>query len=120
MSESQNHASDNGFRKPSRRLRYLFLVVFLMACCIYPFAKIQWAHNRVDAFSNAVNIGMPADVEKLEAIAKDFGLQTRLSKAPEEEAPRLLAWEGWAFGRWFCEVEFHQGRVMTKKVYFLD
>ena len=120
MSESQNYPSGGSTRKPSRRLRNIFLAVFLIACCIYPFAKIQWAHNRVDAFFNAVNIGMPVDVGKLETIAKDFGLQKRLSKATEDQTPRLLAWEGWAFGRWFCEVEFSQGRVANKKVFFLD
>lgn len=120
MSELRNHSALNRTRKPSRRVRNICLAVFLIACCIYPFAKIQWAHNRVDAFFKGVNIGMPADVGKLEAMAKDLGLQIRLSKAPQDGTPRLLAWEGWAFARWFCEVEFSQGKVVNKKVFFLD
>lgn len=120
MSESRNLPSGYSILKPSRRLRNICLAVFLIACCIYPIAKIQWAHNRVDAFSNAVSIGMPAEVGKLEALAKDLGLQTRVRKASEDETLRLLTWEGWAFARWFCEVEFSQGRVANKKVFFLD
>ena len=120
MSESRDRASRDDTRKPSRRLRTLLLVFILIACCIYPFAKIRWAHNRVDTFSNGITVGMPVEVGMLEARAKELDLKTSFGKENREVPSRFLAWEGWAFARWFCEVEFSQGRVLTKKVFFLD
>lgn len=32
----------------------------------------------------------------------------------------LVVWEGFLFERWFCDVEYRDGKVTAKKVTFLD
>jgi hypothetical protein len=120
MPETRIRTPGEDRKRPFLRLRNVLFALFLIACCIYPFAKIRWAHSRVQAFSNVVSIGMPADPAGLEAKAGDLGLKTLASKGFKDEPTRLLAWQGWAFARWFCEVESMQGKVIKKEVYFLD
>jgi hypothetical protein len=120
MPKTRIRTSGKDKKKPFLRLRGVLFALFLVAICIYPFAKIRWAHSRVQAFSNVVSIGMPADPAGLEAKAKDLGLKTLASKGIKDEPTRLLVWQGWAFARWFCEVEFIQNKVSKKEVYFLD
>jgi hypothetical protein len=87
-------------------------------CVGYPAAKLAWANHAVDAFCASVEVGAP--VAGLEARALAASLRTMsLPERPPERA-KLVAWEGFAFARRFCDVEHERGLVTTKRSSSLD
>ena len=84
--------------------------------------KLYWAERQVTAFCNDVAIG--ASVEELQRTAEDRGLKIRTMPAMTLEGrpypAKLLAWEGFAFGRWFCEISHTNGKADSKRVVDLD
>ena len=97
-------------------------LVVLIGIVLYPPLKIYWAERQVTAFCNDVVVG--ASVDELERAARDHWLEVR--KVPPltvEGRPRsamLLAWEGFAFARWFCEISHANGKVESKRIVDLD
>ncbi len=108
--------------KPQRkRLKWIktFLpLLILLFCIIYPMFKIMWAHNQVESFCMEIAIGMP--IHGLEEKAKERSLRVRKIKANGSRQARMTVWEGWAFARWFCDIEHTNGKVVSKKTIFLD
>ena len=84
--------------------------------------KLYWAERQVTAFCNDVAVG--TSIEELERRAKDSWLEIRKLPATTIEGkpslPKLLVWEGFAFGRWFCEISHTNGKADSKRVIDLD
>jgi hypothetical protein len=108
--------------KPRRkRLKWIKIFVpllILLFCIIYPMLKMRWAHNQVESFCMEVAIGMP--IHGLEEKAKERGLKVFKFEANGSRPAIMTVWEGWAFARWFCEIEHTNGKVVSKKNVFLD
>jgi hypothetical protein len=84
--------------------------------------KIGWAKQQTHALCAGIVVGEP--VEELTAKARRRGLVVWSSPEGKDidGRPRpamLMAWEGVAFGRWFCDVEHAQGRVLSRRTAFL-
>lgn len=77
-----------------------------------------WAHNQVESFCMEVAIGMP--IHGLEENAKERSLKALKFKAKGSRPAKMKVWKGWAFARWFCEIEYTNGKVVSKKTIFLD
>jgi hypothetical protein len=98
----------------------LIIILFLFLSAAYPFIKEYWAHEQVEFLFNEVTVGMP--VEEFKARAKDLGLKVdiviceRTGSNPGE----MIAWEGWAFARWLCQINHIAGKVTQKEIIFLD
>jgi len=93
-------------------------LLILIAFAVYPILKIRWAHRQVESFCAQVAIGMP--VQGLEGKAKGLGLKVKVFKPAGSRPARMVVWGGWAFARWFCEVEHVNGKVVSKEISFLD
>ncbi|MCI5121470.1 MAG: hypothetical protein D3908_09835 [Candidatus Electrothrix sp. AUS4] len=72
----------------------------------------------MEAFNTYVVIGQP--VAGLEDKAKELHLNFRNMTETNGKDGNVLVWEGFSFARWFCDVEYKDGKVTTKKVTFLD
>lgn len=94
------------------------LVIFSLIAGVYGAFKVRWAKKQVDAFNQLVVIGMP--VAGLETKAKELKLKYRQVTVGTAKNGRLIVWEGFAFARWFCDVEYRDGKAANKKVTFLD
>jgi len=95
----------------------------LFVCLIlYAPLKLYWAERQVTVFCNDVVVG--ASLEELERKAKDSWLEIRKVQAMTIEGKpspaKLLAWKGFAFGRWFCEISHADGKVESKRIVQLD
>jgi hypothetical protein len=119
--ELKPNTETNTATKPSKRHAWkkpLLIFLILIICAIYPVVKIRWAKNRVKDFCSHISIGMR--VQGLEQRAKDYGLKVKTFKGSDSQSPRIIVWEGWAFARWFCEIEHSNGKVVHKKAFSLD
>jgi hypothetical protein len=96
----------------------LTLVVLTCILVIYAGLKVTWAKQQIEAFSQLVVIGLP--VAGLEHKAKEMHLKYRRMTDSNDTDGRFHVWEGFAFGRWFCDVEYKDGKATNKKVAFLD
>ncbi len=108
----------NHHRKRIRLIKIFVLLLILIAFAIYPILKIRSAHKQVESFCAQVAIDMP--VQGLEARAEELGLKVKLFKAVGSRPSKIIVWEGWAFARWFCEIEHVNGKVVSKESFFLD
>ena len=97
------------------------LVLFICFVLYIPL-KLYWAERQVTAFCNDVVIG--TSVDELERKAKDSWLEIRKVPAMTIEGKpspaKLLIWEGFAFGRWFCEISHAAGKVESTRIVQLD
>ena len=59
-------------------------------------------------------------VQGLEKRARDFGLNVRMSNGNDTQRAKIIVWDGWVFARWFCEIEYVNGKVVKKATFFLD
>jgi hypothetical protein len=108
--------------KPQRK-RSKWIIVFvplliLLFCIIYPMLKMRWARNQVELFCMEVAIGMP--IYGLEEKAMEGSLEVISDEANGSEPAKIIVWGGWAFARWFCNIEHTNGKVVGKKTIFLD
>ena len=94
------------------------LVILPLIIGVYGTFKVKWAKKQVEAFNQQVVIGMP--VGGLEKKAKALKLNYRLETDSNDKNGRFFVWEGFVFSRWFCEVEYRDGKAASKKVTFLD
>lgn len=86
--------------------------VAFAGCVGYPAAKVRWAARAVDGFCATVEVGAPIAGVAERAEAASLRVMTRPARANERGA--IVAWEGFAFARRFCDVE-HDGAVVTGK-----
>jgi hypothetical protein len=97
----------------------LFIIAIVFG---YPFLKIQWAKTQVHKFCSEINPGDP--VNNLKAKAENFSLKFRTMvpyKKGEKTYPsKIIVWEGWAFSRYFCDIEHDQKLVIKSSVTHLD
>ena len=111
-----NSAATHRKRYAWKKIFFIFLI--LLICIIYPVLKIRWAKNKVESFCSHISIGI--SIQGLEQRAKDYGLNVKTFKGSDSQAPKILVWEGWAFARWFCEIEHLNGKVVHKETFSLD
>jgi len=52
--------------------------------------------------------------------AEDLHLNCKLLPISDGRNGRFVAREGSAFSRWFCDVEYRDGKVVNKRVHRLD
>jgi hypothetical protein len=94
----------------------------IVCLLLYPPLKLYWAERQVTAFCDSVTVG--TSVDELERKAKDSWLEIRkISAMTIEGQPspaKLLIWEGFAFGRWFCEISHANGKAGSKRIVELD
>ena len=81
-------------------------------------SMVSWAARAVDGFCATVEVGAPA--AGLEARARAASLQVMSLPARPPEKAKLMAWEGFAFARRFCDVEHEGGAVTSKRTSALD
>jgi hypothetical protein len=97
-------------------------LALLLCGVVYPPAKLYWAERQVTSFCNDVVAG--TSVDELERKAKDAWLEIKKLPASTLEGKpvpaKLLVWEGFAFGRWFCEIDHTDGKADAKRVSELD
>ena len=105
-------------RKRFKWIKTFVPLLILLFCVIYPMLKIRWAHNQVESFCMEVAIGMP--IHGLEEKAKERSLKIIKFKANGSDPAKMTVWEGWAFARWFCDIEHTNGKVVSKKTVSLD
>ena len=118
---SKPYAESNSETQPDNRFRWkkiIIIFLILIIGALYPVVKIRWAKNRVENFNSRISIGMT--VQGLEQRAKDYGLKVKTFKGNDSQPAKIIVWEGWAFARWFCEIEHLNGKVIHKEVFFLD
>jgi hypothetical protein len=96
----------------------MVFAIFIAVLGGYAGLKIRWADKQVDAFSRQVVIGMPA--AGLEAGAKNLHLHYRRLSGSTDKNGRFMVWQGFAFKRRFCIVEYRDGTVVTKNAASLD
>ena len=94
------------------------IVVFCVVVTTYGTLKVKWAKNQVEFFCQQVTIGQ--SVAGLEDKAKKLHLNYRGLPTGANSNGRLYVWEGFVFDRWFCEVEYINGKAVRKNVTFLD
>lgn len=96
----------------------LAFALFTLILVTYAELKVRWAKKQVEAFSRIVVIGQ--SVAGLEKTAKEMHLNYRQMGKSNEKDGRFYVWEGFVFDRWFCDVEYKDGKATNKKVTFLD
>ena len=96
----------------------LAFVLFMFILVTYAELKVRWAKKQVEAFDGLVVIGQP--VAGLEKKAKEMHLNYRRMTDSNEKNGRFYVWEGFVFNRWFCDVEYKDGKATKKKVTFDD
>ncbi len=110
--------------KPQRK-RFKRIMIFvplplliLQFCVVYPMFKIRSAHKKVESFCMEVAIGMP--IHGLEDKAKERSLKVIKFEANGSDPAKIIVWGGWAFARWFCNIEHTNGKVVSKNNISLD
>lgn len=96
----------------------LVFVILIFVLVIYAELKIRWAERQIETFSQLVVIGMP--VAGLEMNAKEMHLNFRRATDSTDNNGKFHVWEGLVFNRWFCDVEYQDGKAVKKKVTFVD
>lgn len=96
----------------------LVFVILMFILVIYSGLKVRWAKKQVEAFSGLVVIGQP--VTGLDNKAKEMHLKYRSMTEGKGNNGKLYVWEGAFFNRWFCDVEFKDGKTVSKKVTLVD
>lgn len=96
----------------------LILAILIAATAVYGEFKLKKARRQVESFSQLVVVGQP--VTGLESKAGEMHLNYRHIGSGESRDGTFLAWEGFLFERWFCNVEYRDGKVTVKKVTFMD
>lgn len=96
----------------------LALIAVVVAFFIYADFKVKEAEKQVRAFSQMVVVGMP--VAGLDRKASEMGLKFRRTAGSNDQSGSIQVWEGFAFGRWFCNVDYLNGKATEKRVTSLD
>ena len=107
-------------QKAGKFLVKAVIAVVILACVliVYTDMKVRWAKKQVEEYCQLVVIGMP--VAGFEATAKDMRLNYRRMADSNDMNGRFSVWEGFGMGRWFCNVEYQDGKATVKRAAFLD
>lgn len=97
---------------------FIALIAFVVVFGIYADFKVKEAEKQVQAFSQLVVVGMP--VAGLDEKASEMGLKFRRPAGSSDQSGSIQVWEGFGFGRWFCNVEYQHGKATEKRVTSLD
>lgn len=104
----------------ARNLGVVALALFLLPASMV--VKVGWAKRQAEAVCAEAVVGGP--VEGLEAKARARGLIVWSSPAGtvlgRPQPASIMAWEGFVFARWFCTIEHADGKVLSKRMWFLD
>lgn len=95
-------------------LSVIGLLIVSLVLLAYGALKVRWAKSGVVAFSQLAAVGTP--VSDLEAKAKAMHLNCKRTEGLDKHG-KLLVWDGFAFARWFCEVEYQNGKVVKNRVF---
>lgn len=97
---------------------FLALIAIVVVFGIYADFKVKKAEKQVRAFSELVVVGMPVvgPVGK----ANEMGLKFRRTAGSSDQSGSIQVWGGFAFGRWFCDVDYVDGKATEKRVTSLD
>jgi len=94
------------------------VVILCVLGMVYGTLKVKWAKKQVEAFEKNVVIGAP--VAGMKKTAEDMHLNYRRFANSDDKNGKFYVWEGFVFSRWFCDVEYQDGKIKTKKVHYLD
>lgn len=94
------------------------LVALAVMLVLYSHFQLKRVEQKVEAFSETVVVGMP--VAGLDEKAGKMGLKSRRTLGSSDQNGSLQVWEGFAFGRWFCDIDYRDGKTTNKRVTFLD
>ncbi|GEM_PF-1854185 len=117
---AEQQASDRGADQPDQKSRRWLTNIFclLVILCLfpgYPLLKVYRARNQVESFCSQAAVGMSVS----ETRAGKAGLNFKVIRDTPDTG-HIVVWEGWAYARWFCTVEYVSGKVVRKKIFFLD
>lgn len=93
-------------------------IVVLILLLVYPSWKIHEVKTRVNHFSQQISVGM--SIETAESLARKLDLKIIRSEGNSTKRSTFIAWDGWAFARWYCFISHERGAVLRKEVLFLD
>lgn len=96
----------------------LIFTVITIIGVIYGGLKARWAKEQVEAYSRLAVIGMP--VAGLENKAREMHLNYRRMTDGNVNSGKIYVWEGFGFYRWFCDVEYQDGKAIKKRVTLVD
>ena len=95
-------------------LALIGLVVFFCIFGVYGAVKMGVAKKRVQAISDQVSIGMQVgDAEKR---ARALQLNVTRFKGSGDRNGRVSLWNGFLFGRYFCDLDYRDGKVVGKNL----
>jgi len=109
----------NPLKKWLLRGAKLLALLFVLLCVlvVYAESKVRWAKQQVEAFNDSIEIGM--SISDLNSKAEHFQLMHK-QFPKDNNGGTFVAWEGFVFDRWFCDVEYKNGKVTSAKITFLD
>ena len=101
-----------------KRRKIIIAVFVILLIAVFPAVKLLHAKKQVASFCQHVTIG--ASIGGLSQRAKSLGLHVIETKAGQSDSGKIIVWQGWAFARWFCLLEYSDGKISRKNVIFLD
>lgn len=94
------------------------ILILMMVVWVYASFKVKWAQKQVKQFGEVAMIGTP--ITGLKKKAEELHLNYQLLSDSNDKSGRFYVWEGFAFSRWFCDVEYQDGKVVKQTVHHLD
>ena len=95
-------------------LSLIALLIFFCLFGVYGVVKMGGAKKRVLAFGDGVSIGM--QVGDAQQRAKELQLNVTRIKGSDDHNGRVSVWTGALFGRYFCDLDYRDGKVVGKKL----
>ncbi|MEE8483816.1 MAG: hypothetical protein V3S46_04380 [Nitrospinota bacterium] len=106
---------DQRRQRRKNAIKNVIAILIILTGVGYVAYKGHTGKKAVNKLCAQVEIGKPVDIYKRKAT--ELGLNTRLierSKNPEE--PNLfMAWAGFSFSRYFCNIEFDDKGIVTAR-----
>jgi len=94
------------------------ILILLVVVWVYASIKVNWAQKQVEQFGKAATIGAP--ITGLKKKAEELHLNYQPQSDSNDKSGKFYVWEGFAFSRWFCDVEYQDGKVVKQNVHHLD
>jgi predicted amino acid dehydrogenase len=96
-------------------------VVLVLMLVAYGNLKVRRAQSAVTRLCEGYTVGAPFDPADFAKRADALGLRTLPAHAEQaaDQGATALAWQGFAFARWFCEVK-HTDTVLERRVRRVD
>ncbi|MFL5813329.1 MAG: hypothetical protein ACJ763_07100 [Bdellovibrionia bacterium] len=114
------NAKSLGYRGLYKSLGILLVIGLLLIA--YPEWKISKAKKLTEQLCAAAPVGGSSD--GIEEKARELGLRTSVGASTEEKKlpgeMTIMAWEGFVFGRYYCTINYANGKVTKSWVAFVD